>query len=185
MTMIIFPLRNPWETRKINAESIISVKAESDHYWHSECWAVQALLPKYFFSSIIAFQFFYPCANFSKPKIKLLKKYFGKSHVLTNLIENDFFFIFNLWLCICQGSWDDDVDLYRYFVVENIRKSVLWSLVSVANAVSVGKIRILNKTGQMVRVHLSPSPTWSYYQPKNNRTLRRDPNHKIGTNSIL
>ena len=62
---------------------------------------------------------------------------------------------------------------------------LIGGLVSPINGTSIGKIRILNKTSQMVRVHLSPSPTWSYFDQPNNRTLKRDSKHKVGSNSIL
>ena len=75
--------------------------------------------------------------------------------------------------------------MYLHLKSRMIFKYFLICLVCLTNGTQVGKIRILNKTSQMIRVHLSPSPTWSYFDQPNNRTLKRDSKHKVGSNSIL
>ena len=47
-----------------------------------------------------------------------------------------------------------------------------------------GKITFVNGLNQMVRVHLSPSLTWSYVETRTNLTLRRNPQRHIGSNRV-
>ena len=47
-----------------------------------------------------------------------------------------------------------------------------------------GKITFVNGLNQMVRVHLSPSLTWSYFESRSNQTLRTNPKRHIGSNRV-
>ena len=49
---------------------------------------------------------------------------------------------------------------------------------------SLGKITFVNGLDQMVRVHLSPSLTWTYFERRTNETLRTNSRRHIGSNRV-
>ena len=49
---------------------------------------------------------------------------------------------------------------------------------------SFGKITFVNGLNQMVRVHLRPSLTWTYFESRTNQTLRTNPRRHIGSNRV-
>ena len=48
-----------------------------------------------------------------------------------------------------------------------------------------GKITILNKSYSNVRITLSPSINWNYFEQRTNQTLFRNPDKVIGGNIIM
>ena len=48
-----------------------------------------------------------------------------------------------------------------------------------------GKIKILNKSYMNIRVTLSPSINWNYYEQRTNHSLFRNPDKIIGGNIIV
>ena len=49
---------------------------------------------------------------------------------------------------------------------------------------SFGKITFVNGLNQMVRVHLRPSLTWTYFETRTNQTLSTNPSRHIGSNRV-
>ena len=61
---------------------------------------------------------------------------------------------------------------------------LLIEFLSASRNPSFGKITFVNGLNQMVRVHLRPSLTWTYFESRTNQTLRTNPRRHIGSNRV-
>ena len=77
---------------------------------------------------------------------------------------------------IIQRDFNSDFHSFRDFIIMLILSFFLDFLSALRNPnPTYGKITFVNGLNQMVRVQLSPSLTWTYFERRSNQTLRTNP----------
>ena len=74
--------------------------------------------------------------------------------------------------------------LFNRFLPESPPTNLKTPEVAAISASGYGKIKFINGSKQMVRVHLSPTVTWNHFERRSNDTLRTNPYRRIGFHRV-
>ena len=88
------------------------------------------------------------------------------------------------WFSLFQLLKSHPWRLSQTFWLRIILKTLQVYRLEALENLSHGKITLINASSQMIRVHLSPTVTWSHFERRTNETLRANPDRRIGSNRV-